>query len=976
MLPIPHLPRLRWVGTEAGENAPARPWIQGASLASRRSCSRATLPGMLNALEKLPRWRAVAALIAAILGLALGACPTRGAAPPERSATRTRVTQDVQDLVARRIAARRARPPAPHDKPREALAFYLEKRVPPGESLDVTRYRAAMAHSARMTRYASGTGARLEPAAQAPGRSGPVWEALGPGNVGGRTRALAIRLDLPSTLYAGSVGGGIWKSTDAGDSWRALDDFLPNLAVSSLLIDRADPTRLYAGTGEGYYNADAIRGAGIFASTDAGASWQRLEATATTAFQYVNRLAQSPNDPSTLYAATRAGLQRSTDRGVSWTNALENPSARVAGPASAARDAAAATSAGLLEVIVHPTRSPDLVLATSGSFVSDGVYRSTDGGESWTRVLDSTSAGVAVGRTVLAYAPSVPDTIYAAVADTDGAAAGLFRSTDAGASWTLRHGGAAAGLNWLDNVCFSGSNQGWYDLALAVDPVNANRLWLGGIDLFRSDDGGATIRHASYWYLIEVLFNSYAHADQHLIVFHPGYDGAANTTVYFANDGGLFRSGNALAATDSTFDCNIFGLADVEYTNLNNGYGATQFYHGVPFPDGRTYFGGTQDNGTVLGTDADGADDWRRVHSGDGGYVAVDATNTDVLYAETTDISIVKSTNGGSSFKPATTGISDTGLFINPFTMSPNNSQILWTGGYKPWRTTNAGAQWEQAGTFPGGGRVTALAVAPGNDAIAAMATSSGIVYRSANAMDAAPAWSDVSAGLPGSRISWITIDPNDADVMYVTHSRFGAGHVYRTTNGGGEWAVIDGSGDTALPDVPAHTLAVHPEIPDQLYVGTDLGVYVTLDGGTSWMVENTGFANVVTESLAVQQSGGRVRLFAFTHGRGAFRTDISVTPTATVTATPTRTPVASATPTATMTVPSTAIATASPALPGTATATPTATATGSAPGAVPIGTGRDATLHAIIIGIALSALRVRRARRARRGAPATVFLR
>jgi hypothetical protein len=249
-----------------------------------------------------------------------------------------------------------------------------------------------------------------------------------------------------------------------------------------------------------------------------------------------------------------------------------------------------------------------------------------------------------MGRTSIAIAPSNQSVVYAASASVSNGRYlnGLhaaFRSTSSGeaGSWTAQTRNDAA--NKLNTVLFSNplgaflgecglapgvfSNQGWYDNVIAVDPGDVNRVWVGGIDLFRSDDGGVNWGLASYWWT-EKSDPRYAHADHHVITFHPQYNGANNKQMFVGMDGGVFRTDDARApvATASKAACNP-DASGVAWTSLNNGYGVTQFYHGAVFPDGKSYFGGTQDNGILLGVDGDGVNAWKEVFGGDGGYVAL-----------------------------------------------------------------------------------------------------------------------------------------------------------------------------------------------------------------------------------------------------------------------------------------------------------------------------------------------------------------
>jgi hypothetical protein len=853
-----------------------------------------------SARRATPRWILLGIFAPLYLMFLLADFPKQAAA---QQAKRTPPTKQVaassqaktQKRGAASVPERAARPPIKaeglkrQDQPGEATDFYRLKRLPTGLTrIPVERYFVARDHIRQMPQYdtarnqAFPSRAQLQQAGEPPLLTG--WGALGPGNIGGRTRALLIHPTTPSIMYAGGVAGGVWKTTNSGALWTPLADLMANLAISTLAFDPANPNIIYAGTGEGFFNGDAVRGAGIFKTTDAGANWTQLSNTNTADFHYVNDLIVSPNNSQRLYAATRTGVWRSTDGGTNWTQVF-NPS----------------VNGGCLDLAVRTDQATDYVFAACGTFAQSTIYRNTDAGGSGT--WDAVYTETGMGRTSLAIAPSNQNVIYALSASVasgtfNNGLLAVFRSTSSGASgsWTAQvRNTSGTKLNtvllsnpvfaFLADCGFGGSNQflnqGWYDNVIAVDPVDANRVWAGGIDLFRSDDAGANWGQASHWWA-ETTNPRFVHADQHSIVFHPQYDGVNNKVMYVGNDGGIFRTDDARAATatGASAPCDI-NNGSVNWVSLNNSYGVTQFYHGLPYPNGTTYFGGTQDNGTIRGTDASGANAWAMILGGDGGYVAVDPTNTNTLYAENTGISIRKSTNGGTSFSNAISGISDTGLFITPFLMDPNNAQRLWVGGRFMWRTDNAAGVWNRASTQITSNNISAIAVAPGNSNLVLAGASSGRIARTTSAITATSStvWTNHSTprGTAGAYISWLAFDPNNTSVAYATVSTFNGsgadvGHVFKSTDGGQTWASIDGSGTTGIPDIPAHCIAVHPSNSNLLYVGTDLGVFVSVDGGLNWSQENTGFANVVVESLAFNTVSGVTTLYAFTHGRGAWK--------------------------------------------------------------------------------------------------------
>jgi hypothetical protein len=270
------------------------------------------------------------------------------------------------------------------------------------------------------------------------------------------------------------------------------------------------------------------------------------------------------------------------------------------------------------------------------------------------------------------------------------------------------------------------------------------------------------------------------------------------------------------------------------------------------------------------------------VFGGDGGYVAVDPTQPDTLYLETTRLSLRRSENGGLSFQSATFGIFESStdfLFINPFVMDPKTPQRLWTGARFVWRTDDSAGLWVQANTGVLGGVVSAIAVSESDSNYVLAGTGrrfssdiGGFIHRTDTALssNSFTNWSGVQprAGF----VSWLAFDPDNVNVAYATYSTFGGTHVWKSTDAGGSWIGIDGQGSTGIPDVPVHSIVVDPANTQRLYVGTDIGVFVSLDGGANWARENTGFANTVVEALSIGSVGSTLNLFAFTHGRGAWR--------------------------------------------------------------------------------------------------------
>lgn len=709
------------------------------------------------------------------------------------------------------------------------------------------------------------------------------WSWLGPGNIGGRTRTLVIDPRQTETMYTGGVSGGVWKTTDGGAAWRPTGDALANIAVNSLVMDPRDNQRLYAGTGEGYFRETVrgtglpLRGGGIFVSTDAGESWSILESTRNSDFHFVNDLFVSSVDSSRIYAATRTGVFRSSDGGQSWTQILPG-----------------AASGGCLDLVARPGAASDYLYASCGTLGQATVYRNADAAAdgAWSAVLSEAN----MGRTSIAVAPSNPDVVYALAASNVPVPAGfnqgllaVFRSDEAGAAGTWQavvRNTAADRLSTLlltnpiaaaEVECgFSGNNQfvtmGWYCNAIAVDPTNPDRVWAAGVDLFRSDDGGASWGVASYWWANRDA-PSYVHADQHAIVFHPDFDGETNDTLFAANDGGIYKtdeaSGDVLRGIPTLCDP---ANGKIAWQHVSGNLGITQFYHGAVFPNGREYIAGAQDNGTLLGRDDQGANGWTPIAGGDGSYLAIDPSKPSTFYVSSQGAFILKTEDGGATFVKATTGLADDFLFITPLMMDPGAPQVLWTGGRRLWRTDNAGASWTAASTTLGAGKVSAIAVS-GTRALAG--TSNGFIYRNEDARAATPATSWPGVQPREGFVSSITHHPLDADVVYATYAGFGGAHVWKSVDGGVSWTPLDGEGDGQIPDIPVHSLVVDPHRPERLFLGTDLGVMVSIDGGAHWMTEVDGMPRAVTEWLVIAGTPEGRSLYAFTHGRGVWRVEL-----------------------------------------------------------------------------------------------------
>ncbi len=676
-----------------------------------------------------------------------------------------------------------------------------------------------------------------------PGQAGifpASWTWLGPGNIGGRIRGVVIHPTQPSTMWVGGVTGGVWKTTNSGATWVPLDDFLPNMGIGCLAIDKNNPNVLYAGTGEGFAewpegtsNTAFVRGEGIFKTTDGGETWNQLASTLNPNFYFVNRIAIDPNNTQILLAGTTTGIFRSTNGGQTWTQTF---------------------SGYVFDVRYHPTDSSRAVAGLH----DDGALYTTNGGLSW-----NAATGAVGHRAELAYARSSPSTVYAAVSNNDRIL--VHRSTNGGQTYTLMTSGTGI------------TTYAAYNSTLWVDPTNPSILILGGVYLYRSTNAGVNFTQT---------FTN-VHADMHNIVEHPGFNGTTNRTAFFATDGGLYR----------TTDTNGSST-----TALNNNLGITQFYGCVVNNLSGVAVGGTQDNGTIRYSG--NTNGWTSTFGGDGGYAATDPTDSNYFYGEVQYARIFRSTNGGVSasyiYNNGNSDILDAGgsqtNFIPYFMLDPNDPNWMYVCCRRLWRTRavkNPQVEWEvvksaitsapEPPTPPGAHftgnsplNLATVEVAQGNPNLIYVGHNNGQIWKTTNGTATSPTWTrvdDLGGPMPLRWPSKIIVDPNNHNVVYVAFMGWTSDNIWRSQNGGTTWAPIVGSGAGMLPAVPVSALAKHPTEPGWLYAGTEIGIFTSVDDGASWTTDSQGPGLIPVEELHWQNPN---TLVAVTHGRGLYRATVN----------------------------------------------------------------------------------------------------
>ncbi len=691
------------------------------------------------------------------------------------------------------------------------------------------------------------------------------WTSRGPQNVGGRTLALLVHPTNNQILYAASASGGLWQSTNGGATWTQLP-LTFNLFIGALAFDPLNPNIIYAGTGERFYDR-AVQGAGIFKSTDGGATWTQLAATAN--WLYVSSISALPGVTGTLLAATDSGIYRTTNGGGTWT------------PISIP-----ALSRALM-VAYDPNsdpNDPNRAHALAGVYLQNGfvqAYSSSDGGATFTAATGaSLHPGNNFGDIAVSWSPSMPGVTYALVGGASQFTpyGELWRSADYGVNYTRYATGTGVGC--VDRRC-----------ELWVAPNDDSLVVTGGVDVFRSTDSGSTFSRIGSGYII----TNDPHPDVHCIAGDSAYS-ASNRTVYVCTDGGVFR----------TSDITTAALNSGSWTSLVSTYQTTQFYGGIGHNVGSAaYFGGAQDNGDLATTNT--SSNARLVWGGDGGFVDIDPTSVNTWYFEEPYLLLYRSLDGGFSLAGISAGLGDSNNtfnanFIAPIVLDPNHPTTLLAGGGNLWRTTSANQPplgWSNIRPN-GGGCVTAnpsncisaIAVAPGNSDLIYVGQNDGVIQKTTNGTATTPSWSDVDNNnsknpLPNRYITRIYVDPGNNNTVYVTLGGYSYDNLWKSIDGGNTFASVSGSGATSLPPAPIRGIVRHPRSALRLYAGTDVGLYESEDGGATWSASQGGPGDVMIDE--VRFVIGTETLLAATHGRGLWTADVSCV--ATITSQPTASP-------------------------------------------------------------------------------------
>ena len=671
----------------------------------------------------------------------------------------------------------------------------------------------------------------------------PIWEERGPKNVGGRTRTVVYDPNDISNkkVWAGGVGGGLWYCNDitaASPIWNRVNDFWENIAISSIAFDPTNTQIMYVGTGEGWSNIDAQRGAGVWKSSNGGLIFERLLSTNNTTFYHTQKIVVNTTG---VYIATKAGgVMRSTDGGTSFTKVL-----------GSTLPIDASNPISDLEIGADGT-----IYAGIGIFTAGSVWKSMSGNaNTWTKLNNGTNGFPTSGfeRVEIAVAPNDSNILYAITQDasTNGLY-NIYYSANKGTSWTTcaKPADADGGIPSADFT----RTQAWYDLTAAVDPNNASTVIVGGVDLFKSTNSGTSWTQISHWY--GGFSFPDVHADQHVITFKKN----SSSEILFGNDGGIYLSANINNASPT-------------FANKNNGYNVTQFYSCAMSPTAASniFLAGAQDNGTQRFSAA-GLSNTTRAYGGDGAFCFFDQDNPTVAIASYVYNNYYRSTNSGTSFNTTLSNSSTTGSFINPADYD-NRENILYSA-----YSTSAIQKITNVTTTPVTSQITMstlgsmashLSVSPyaaiGSSTVF-VGTEAGKVFKITNAQSASPTVTQLGTTLGGS-ISCIEIGASENELL-VTLSNYGIISVYYSDNGGNTFTNKEGN----LPDMPVRWALFNPQNRNEVILATELGVWYTASLNLTtpnWVASNAGLATTRVDMLQYRSSDNLV--IAATHGRGLF---------------------------------------------------------------------------------------------------------
>lgn len=750
----------------------------------------------------------------------------------------------------------------------QAYLWYLQQRAGADGSVDWSAYPAADAHRDAMP-AASFENKVAGGAAKSPrGRhamdvpsSYARWEFVGPRNLSvpyrtyygtqalsGRVNSVAYDTQNPGTYYLASAGGGVWKTVDSGTDWTPLSDSWQSINTSVVTLDPANTKIIYVGTGD-YDGSNGVGGFGVMKSTDGGLTWTNVAAAIGQAS--VSALVVDPDNTSIVTLTSGRG----NDPGCVWRSTDGGATWAKAIDTSSAPLPSANWSDLVIGAKNGLGQRNYFACASSGS--GDLLYRSSDQGATWTKITAPAASSDSLPR--LAASKYFSNTLYFGSSNDYK----IYKSTDNGNGWFdvtnyLPMGDAGPPpYNW---------SQSWYDFRLNAGTItdglgnNSDEVLVSLIDLDQSVDGAVN------WQSLGLTYtgNAVLHNDQHATAINPADPG----DMLVGCDGGAFHLTYSLADNTWTFQ------------SLNGTLGLTQFYHGAWDPTNpNIMIGGSQDNASPQSSGD--LYNWNNPGAGDGGFCAIVQSNPKIQYATSQGLSIARTDNSWLSQQNITPPFgTETAGFIAPIALDPSNPHFLYAGTSYLYRYDDRTGAWTShvGAQQLAGGLITYIAIAPSDTNRIYTGSSDGQLWM---ATDQGRTWVQINAGatpLPAHNISAINVNPSDPNDILVGFTNGGATHLWRCADttlpdSTRTWVPVSGSGATALPNIALNCVTRDLDDPIQTwYAGTDVGAFYTSDGGATWSNATAplGLPNVqVNELTAVP---GTRFLNAATFGRGMWR--------------------------------------------------------------------------------------------------------
>lgn len=646
------------------------------------------------------------------------------------------------------------------------------------------------------------------------------WVPLGPfgspaGGDAGRVQVIRIHPVSTNTYYVGTAAGGLWVTNNAGVSYSTTTDQIASLGVSDIAINPFTPSVMYISTGD--KDAGDTHSTGILKSTDAGQTFTTTGLVWQVSQQRrIYRLLINPVNPNTLIAATSVGMYKSVNAGVTWTMVQ---------------------SGSYVDAEYKPNDTTVVYAVSNGAFI-----RSTNGGNTFSGVAIS-GTSLQSSRLSLAVTAANNAYVYILVGASNNGFGGLYRSVNSGSAFTLMSSTPNV-FDWSTNGSGTGG-QAWYDIAIDASPTNANEIIVGGVNTWKSVNGGANWTLNTHWY--GGGGKPYVHADLHHVQY------ATGTMCFLGTDGGVARTSNG----------------GTSWQTLNGTMNIAQIYKmGLSSTDPGRIITGHQDNGTNLSSGSA----WNEIYGGDGADNFIDWNNDNTLVASYIEGDFQRSFNSGGSWTSISNGLTGTAAWVAPIVQSPASANVFYCGYSNVFKSVNQGTSWTQMGTI--NATLDEIEIAPSNTNVI-YATSSGAIYKT---MNGGTSWSVVTGTIPTSsaQLTDIAIDNTNPNNVYVTLTGYSSGNkVYKTSDGGATWTNYS----AGLPNIPMNCIVYSNNTPQALYVGTDVGVYYREASMTSWIPYFTGLPNVVVSDMKIFYPTGKLR--AATYGRGVWETDLYSNPTA-----------------------------------------------------------------------------------------------